>query len=62
MEKTFYQSSDKFDWSFIKNNIMVMYLLCIYKKRHFEPIWNWYIKLYHVYFNNFDMPFKNMRH
>ena len=34
MEKTFYQSSDRFDWSFIKNNIMFMYLLCIYKKKN----------------------------
>ena len=32
MEKIFYQNSDKFGCSFIKNDIMFMYLLCIYKK------------------------------
>ena len=31
-EKTFCQSSDYFGYRFIKNNIMFMYLLCIYKK------------------------------
>ena len=33
MEKNpFWQSSDKFGYSFIKNDIMFMYLLCIDKK------------------------------
>ena len=31
-EKTFCQSSDYFGYRFIKNNIMFMHLLCIYKK------------------------------
>ena len=31
-KKTFCQNSDKFVYSFIKNNIMFMYMLCIYKK------------------------------
>ena len=31
-KKIFYQNSDKFSYSFIKNDIMFMYLLCIYKK------------------------------
>ena len=31
MEKN-YQNSDNFGHSFIKNDIMFMYLLCIYKK------------------------------
>ena len=31
-KKTFYQNSDKFGYSFIKNYIVFMYLLCIYKK------------------------------
>ena len=36
-----------------------MDILCIYKKTHyFKPIENWYIKLHHVCFNDFDMPFK----
>ena len=40
---------------------MFMYLLYIYKKPHyFKPIWNWYIKLHHVYFSEIDMPFKNI--
>ena len=55
MEKTFCQNSDKFGSSFIKNDILCIYILCIYKK-------NSYIKLHHVYFENFDMPFKNIRH
>ena len=34
MEKqTFCQNSDKFGCSFIKNDIMFMYLLCIYEKK-----------------------------
>ena len=32
MEKTFYQNSDKFSYSFIENDVMFMNLLCIYKK------------------------------
>ena len=31
-KKTFCQNSDKFGYSFIKNDTMFMYLLCIYKK------------------------------
>ena len=31
-KKSFYQNSGKFGYSFIKNDIMFMYLLCIYKK------------------------------
>ena len=31
-KKTFYQNSDKFLYSFIKSDIMFMYLHCIYKK------------------------------
>ena len=31
-KKTFCQNSDKFGYSFIKNDIMFVYLLCIYKK------------------------------
>ena len=31
-KKTFCQNSDKFGYSFIKNDIMFMYLLYIYKK------------------------------
>ena len=31
-QKTFSQNSDKFSYSFIKNEIMFIYLLCIYKK------------------------------
>ena len=30
--KAFCQNSGKFGYSFIKNNIMFMYILCIYKK------------------------------
>ena len=30
-KKTFCQNSDKLGYSFIKNDIMFMYLLCIYK-------------------------------
>ena len=38
-KKTFCQNSDKFGYSFIKNDIMFMYILCIYKKPHyFKPI------------------------
>ena len=60
-KKTFCQNSDKFGCSFIKNDIMFMYLLCFYKKNHyFKSICSWYIKLHHVYFNDFDMPFKNV--
>ena len=63
MEKTFCQNSDKFGYSFIYKDIMFMYILCIYKKKHyFKPISNWYIKLHLVYFNNFDMPFRNLHH
>ena len=32
MEKTFYQNSDKFSYSLIENDVMFMYLLCLYKK------------------------------
>ena len=32
MEKTFCQNSDYFGYRFIKNDIMFMYSLCIYKK------------------------------
>ena len=32
-KKPFCQNSNKFGRSFIKSDIMVMYLLCIYKKR-----------------------------
>ena len=31
-EKTFCQNSDYFGYCFVKNDIMLMYLLCIYKK------------------------------
>ena len=31
-KKTFNQSNDKFGYSIIKNDIMFMYILCIYKK------------------------------
>ena len=31
-KKIFCQNSDKFGYSFIKTDIMFMYLLCIYKK------------------------------
>ena len=27
------QNSDKFGYSFVKKNIMLMYILCIYKKK-----------------------------
>ena len=38
-KKTFCQNSDKFGYSFIKNDIMFMYILYIYKKKHyFKPI------------------------
>ena len=33
MEKTFCQNNDKFDYSLIKNDIMFVYILCIYKKK-----------------------------
>ena len=33
-KKTFCQNSDKFGYNFIKNDIMFMYILCIYKKKH----------------------------
>ena len=39
--------------------------ICIYfvfTKKTFKLFKNWYIKLHHLYFNDFDMPFKNMRH
>ena len=32
MEKTFGQNSDKFGYSFIKSDIMFIYLLCVYKE------------------------------
>ena len=57
-KKTFYQNSDKFGYSFIKNNIMFTYLLCIYKKSNIlslSKIDTWYIKLDHVYLNDFDI-------
>ena len=31
-KKTFCQNSDEFGYSFIKNDFMFMYILCIYKK------------------------------
>ena len=31
-KKTFCENSDKFGYSFIKNDIMFMYILCIYKE------------------------------
>ena len=31
-KKAFCQNSDKFGYSFIKNGIMFMYILCIYKE------------------------------
>ena len=31
-KKSFYQNSGKFGYSFIKNDMMCMYLSCIYKK------------------------------
>ena len=31
-KKTFCQNNDKLGYSFIKNGIMFMYILCIYKK------------------------------
>ena len=34
MEKTFCQNSDYFGYRFIKNDIMLMDLLCIYKKKN----------------------------
>ena len=57
MEKTFCQNSDRFGYSFIKNDIMFMYLLYIYKKPIILSLFKIY-KLHHVYFNDFDMAFK----
>ena len=37
-KKTFCQNSDNFGYSFIKNDIMFMYVLCIKKTQHFKPI------------------------
>ena len=35
----------------------------IYKKTHyFKPIENCYIKIHHVYFKDFNIPFKTVRH
>ena len=48
MEKTFYQNNDKFSYSFIKNDIMFMYLLYIYKK----PI---ILSLFKIHTLNFTM-------
>ena len=37
--KTFCPNSDKFGYSYIKYDIMFMYILCIYKKTdYFKPI------------------------
>ena len=56
-KKTFCQNSDKFGYSFIKNDVMFMYLLCIYKKPIILSLFKIY-KLHHAYFNDFDMAFK----
>ena len=39
-----------------------MHLPFPYKTHYFKAIGNCYISLYHVYFNNFNMVFKNVRH
>ena len=57
----FFQNSDKSGDSFMKNGIMFIYLLRIYKKPIFLNLFKiTKIKLHHVHFNHFDMPFKNM--
>ena len=53
MEKKNFQNSDKFGYSFIKSEIMFMYLLCIYKKLIILSIFN-------IDSLNFTIPFQNI--
>ena len=39
-----------------------IYALFIKKKTFFQSIENGYIKIHHVYFNNFNILFKTVRH
>ena len=58
-EKTFCQNSDKFGYSFIKNNIMFMYLLCIYKKLIILSLFNIDILNFPMHiFTNLTCPLK----
>ena len=60
-KKTFCQNSDYFGYRFFKNDIMFMYLLCIYKKPVILSLFKIDILNFTMYiFNDFDMPFKNM--
>ena len=43
-KKTFCRNSDKFGYGLIKNDIMFMYILCIY----FKPVENWHIKTRYI--------------
>ena len=47
-KKTFCQNSDKFGYSFVKNDVTFMYLLCIYKKVII-------LSLFKIYTLNFTM-------
>ena len=59
-KKTFCQNSDKFCCSFIKNDIMFMYLLYIYKKPIILSLFK-IDTLNFIILSEFDMPFKNIR-
>ena len=49
----------KLGCNFIKNDIIYKCLLIIYETHYFKPFSNCYVKLYLVYFRNFNMLFKN---
>ena len=59
---------DKVVTSLVTALLKMTLCLCIYfvltksPLKSFKPILNWYIKLHHVYFNDFDLPFKNICH
>ena len=60
-KKTFCQNSDKFCCSFIKNDIMFMYLLYIYKKPIILSLFKIDTLNFTMYiFSKFDIPFKNI--
>ena len=61
-KKTFYQNSNKFCCSFIKNDIMFMYLPYIYKKPIILSLFKIDALNFTVYFSEFDMPLKPRLH
>ena len=49
MEKTFCQNSNYFGFRFIKNDIMFMYLICIYKKPIILSLFKIHISIFIMY-------------